>query len=287
MMVYKLGKWVGWGIPVVVSLIFLDGWGKTGAAELLANNPLELNQLLDKAESCKECHKQHFDQWKRSYHAQSLITIIGGMKKFIEEVEKEKGRFPNKKELLGCFDCHAPTLRFASEKFTQQVARMVVEGKKEELAEFRVECSYCHTVQVTGKTGKNVYYGPIENPEVTTHESKYAPEIADSEMCRSCHQSFYKLLEVYCSTVYESWRGTQTSRDKECQFCHMKAYDGTAAEMDEPIQRVVHDHTFPGGHFPSILQEAVKLNLTARKASPKVTFTVSIKNLAGHHFPDT
>lgn len=286
-MIYTLKRFASLGSLAFAFLIILCGGGTAGAEEVSAKNVQELNQLFDKAESCAECHKTHYDEWKGSYHAQSLVTILGGFKKYIEEVEKAKGRFPNKEELLGCFDCHVPTLRFASEELAQQVGRLVVEGKKEELAGFRVECSFCHTAQVTGKPEKNVYYGPIENPAPTAHESKYAPQMAKSDFCKSCHESFYKPLEVYCSTVYESWKKSRVSTDKECQYCHMKTRDGTAAETKEPIQRVVHDHTFPGGHSPSILQEAVKLRITAKQASSKVALTVSIKNLAGHHFPDT
>lgn len=275
-------------LAMVVSwLAFPSGKGAPRAAEPMAKDLTELNQLFVKPEACAECHKRAFEEWKSSYHSQALVTMLGGFKKYIEETEKARGRFPTKEELMGCLECHAPTLRFASEELVQQVGHMVVEGKKEELKAFNVECSYCHTVQATGKPEKEVYYGPIENPVAATHKSQYAPGMAKADFCQSCHQSFYQPLQVYCSTVYDSWKKTSVSAEKECQYCHMKSKDGTAADLENAPKRVVHAHDFPGGHFPSILQDAVKLNLTAKQASSKVAVLVGIKNLAGHQFPDT
>ncbi|MBI4330829.1 MAG: hypothetical protein HY673_06085 [Chloroflexi bacterium] len=274
-------------LAIAASWLALPGGkGVPRAAEPLVRDLAELDQLFVGPEGCAECHKRAFEEWKGSYHAQSLITMLGGFKKYIEETEKARGRFPTKEELMGCLECHAPRLRFASEELVQQVGRLVVEGKKEELKAFNVECSYCHTAQVTGKPEKEVYYGPIENPIPSIHFSQYAPGIKRAEFCQSCHQ-FYRPIPVYCSTVYESWKKTRVSADKECQYCHMKAKDGPAAEMENAPPRVIHAHDFPGGHSPAILQEAIKLTLTAKQASPKVAVTVGIKNLAGHQFPDT
>ncbi|MBI2876411.1 MAG: hypothetical protein HYY20_05980, partial [Candidatus Tectomicrobia bacterium] len=155
------------GMAIILAMAWLalpGGKKPPSAADFVIKDFKELNQFFARPEGCAKCHKRNFEEWKTSYHAQSVITMLGGFKKYIEETEKARGRFPNKEELMGCLGCHAPTLRFASEELVQKVGRLVVEGKKEELKDFNVECSYCHTAQVTGKPEKEVYYGPIENP---------------------------------------------------------------------------------------------------------------------------
>ncbi|MBI2876530.1 MAG: hypothetical protein HYY20_06580 [Candidatus Tectomicrobia bacterium] len=69
----------------------------------------------------------------------------------------------------------------------------------------------------------------------------------------------------------------------------MRTSDGLAAESDNtPMpKRVIHSHDFPGGHHPSILREAVKLKVKEKQTNPKVAFTVEIRSLTGHQFPDT
>jgi hypothetical protein len=250
----------------------------------LARSIAELNTLFPEADTCQGCHPQHYAEWKKSYHSQSLITILGGFKKYIQE----KGKL-SKEDYLACINCHAPTLKLATEELVQNIGQKVVEGRKEELAKFSITCSYCHTYGVTSNIEKEVYYGPIEDPLEASgvHQSRYAEKISQTEFCQECHMSA-KAPEVYCSLIYESWKASSVSAEKECQYCHMQSRDGLAAEnIKGAPQRVIHEHIFPGGHFPSILQNAVRLNISANLVKNKAIMTVNIRNLAGHRIPDS
>lgn len=249
----------------------------------------ELNKFYSPAESCSPCHKQPYEEWKTSYHAQAMTTIITGFTKYIKEVEAKKGKFPDKRDLMACFECHAPTLRLASEELVQQVAKLVVEGKKEELKKFNVDCSFCHTTNITGKLPEEgVYYGSIEDAikPVGTHGSKYAEITTKAESCEGCHKSFYEPLAIYCSLAYEYWKKGPISQEKECQYCHMKSRDGLASDSEGSPMRVIHSHDFPGDHSPAALKDAVRLSMDTNVSDQKVTMTVNIRNLTGHGIPD-
>lgn len=269
------------------------GFGPTDSssqeAAVTVKTEAELEGMFAKAETCAVCHSRAYEEWKTSYHSQAMVTIIAPFTKYIQEVEKEKGRFPNKEELMACMECHAPALRFASEELVQKVARLVVDNKKEELQKFSVDCAYCHTAAVTGKAERGVYYGQIEDPfRTAAHHSRYSDKITRTEFCASCHQTYRSAVaEVYCSNVYESWKASAVSAEKDCQSCHMKPRDGFASDIREAPMRVVRSHDFPGGHSPAMLQEAVRMNLETSRRDKTISLTVNIKSLAGHRFPDT
>lgn len=280
------------GLVGLLTLLSLPPWA--AAQTPMAKTWNELERLFPNSKDCAKCHNVHYQQWKKSYHSLSLVTSLGGMKGYIASVQKKKGRFPNKEELSGCFTCHLPTLRYANEEMNQQVARLVLDGKKDELeklAELKVGCAFCHSAAVNPKVEPNVYYGPIQDPQpaIRGHQSRYAEVMGSSEFCRSCH-SFLKTADrdIWCTLTYEAWvEGVSSKHGVQCQYCHMKSRDGLAAESEGMPVRVVHSHDFPGGHSPSILQDAVRLALSVNQVKGKLLVQVTMYNLAGHRIPDT
>lgn len=280
------------GVVAFLCLVSHPSWA---AAETpMAKSWNELERLFPNSKDCAKCHQAHYQQWEKSYHALSLVTSLSGMKGYIASEQKKKGRFPNKEELSGCFTCHLPTLRYASEEMNEQVARLVLDGKKDELeklAELKVGCAFCHSAAVNPKIEPNVYYGPIQDPQpaIGGHQSRYAEIMRSSEFCRSCH-SFLKTADrdIWCTLTYEAWvEGLSSKQGVQCQYCHMKSGDDRAAESEGMPVRVVHSHDFPGGHHPSILQDAVRLALSVDQANDTLLLQVTMHNLAGHRLPDT
>ncbi|MBI4482968.1 MAG: hypothetical protein HY652_08775 [Acidobacteria bacterium] len=253
------------------------------------NSLKELDEFFPPAQVCGSCHGRAHEEWQKSYHASALVDIATGFKKYISQVEAREGRFPNKQELLACFDCHVPALKFAAEPVVQQVARWVVEGNRPEMTRFNVGCAFCHTGAVTGRPEKNVVHGSIESayqPE-GIHRSQFAPKMRKADFCATCHQAYESpVAKVFCSLVFESWQKSPVRETKQCQDCHMKASDGVASDYPGSPTRVVHTHRFQGGHSAEMLQEALQLALEVGKPATSLPVEVRITNLAGHRLPD-
>jgi hypothetical protein len=280
------------GLAPLLALLSMPQWAT--AQTPMAKTWSELTRLFPGSKECAECHKAHYQQWQNSYHSLSLTTSLKGIASYIASEQRKKGRFPNKEELSGCFSCHLPTLRYASEQMNEQVARLVLDGKKDELeklAELNVGCAFCHSAAVNPEVEANVYYGPIQDPQpaIRGHQSRYSGLMSSSEFCRSCH-SFLKTADrsIWCTLTYEAWKeGPASKQGVQCQYCHMKSRDDVAAQTEGMPTRVVHSHDFPGGHHPSILQDAVRLALSVKRGRGRLLVQVTMHNLAGHRIPDS
>lgn len=270
---------------LVCIFVFLQGRAYGQPKEKSARSVKELKELLVPVEGCAKCHESHYQQWKSSYHAQALKTMFVIYKKYLDEIGKSKGKV-SREDSMGCLKCHAPTFQFATDEAIQEADKMVMEGKTEPLESFGVDCIHCHTYEAVSEPEGNTYYGPIEDPVKTApHHSSYEPKTVTSEFCQSCHESAKK-PEVYCSLAYESWKESQVSKDKQCQYCHMKSRDGVASK--EGPTRVLHSHDFAGGHSPAALKDAVSMHLASKvKQDGLIELEIAITNLTGHQIPDT
>lgn len=92
-------------------------------------------------ETCKTCHAKAYDEWKTSFHSQSVVHSVGGIRNFIKVgLEKEWNKPVTKEHVMRCMFCHAPVLKDASEPLIKEVANLIVtavdgkhSAKKEEL----------------------------------------------------------------------------------------------------------------------------------------------------------
>ena len=251
-------------------------------------------------DKCKTCHAKVHDDWKTSYHSQSIVHSLGGMRNFIVVGLGQEWKKPvNRDNLMRCMDCHAPMLREASESLAKQVADMIVaavdekdEGKKaaakKELAKLNVNCIICHNSKISiaknlvGAPKPGVYYGPTGKAS-PSHGTEKTPVISTALFCGQCH-GIYTPPDgdfIGCNTLYGSYQdgfrgngGTET-----CQDCHMKAGN--------------KGHRFPGAYDVEMVKEGIAVDvqaagvkLTPGKWVPTAVVNVGLINNAGHRIPD-
>lgn len=251
-------------------------------------------------ESCKACHEKAYNEWKTSYHSQSVVHSLGGIRNFIVVgLGKEWNKPVNREHMMRCMDCHAPQLKDASESLIKEISQLIVTAvdekddakkaaAKKELAKLNVNCIICHNTKVSieknlrGTSQKDVYYGPSGKPS-PAHKTEKSNAIASSLFCGQCHGQYSPPDgdTVGCNTLYGSYQdayrangGTET-----CQDCHMK--------------KANRGHTFPGAYQADIVKEGIGLDaqitgirLHPGKWIPTAVVNVGLANKAGHRIPD-
>lgn len=247
-------------------------------------------------EACKSCHGKVHDEWKSSYHAQSVVHSLGGIRNFIVVgLGKEWNKPVSKEHLMRCMDCHAPQLKDASESLIKHVADLIVaavdkkdENAKKELGKLNVNCVVCHNMKVSieknlhGAPEKGVYYGPTGKAS-PAHKTMKSNVITSAVFCGQCH-GIYTPPDgdtIGCNTLYGSYQDAYRANggSETCQDCHMK--------------KANRGHTFPGAYQEAILKEGlvVDANITGirlhpGKWIPTAIVNVGLTNKAGHRTPD-
>ncbi|OGW27291.1 MAG: hypothetical protein A2X56_05200 [Nitrospirae bacterium GWC2_57_13] len=251
-------------------------------------------------DTCRTCHAKVHTEWTSSYHSQSVVHSLGGIRNFIVVGLGQEWKKPvNRDNLMRCMACHAPQLAEASEGLATQVADLIIaavdekDGKKKdaakkEIAKLNVNCIVCHNTKIIleknlkGDPKPNVYYGPTGKSS-PAHRSAKSKEIQTALFCGQCH-GIYTPPDgdiIQCNTLYgsyqEAYRGNGGA--ETCQDCHMLAKN--------------RGHKFPGAYEVEIVKEGVDLDvqaaaikLTPGKWIPTAIVTVSLTNKAGHRIPD-
>ncbi len=252
-------------------------------------------------EACKGCHSAIHREWKESFHSQSILHSLPGMKGFIMTgIKKEWGREVTKADMMKCFHCHAPQLYDASDVLVKKVAELIVAavdeqdaGKKEaarkELARLNVNCMVCHNKVVNrpsegwlGKPEKDTMYGPekVSAPHKTTRSNI----LRSAVFCGQCHGVYNPPDNdfIMCNTLYDSYLNAYSSHggQKTCQDCHMREKK--------------RGHTFPGSYVPDMVKEGLEFGAEAKgykhlvgtKWAPRIMVTADIYNRSGHRTPD-
>ena len=280
-----------------------------GWAAKEANSIDELVKMYDDS-ACWECHTEKHEQWKGSFHSDPINTSLGGIRNFIKVgLEKEWETELNKDQLMKCLDCHAPVVKFASEKLAKKIGEMIVtavdkkgtkeaEKAKRELAKLNVGCTSCHNIKATtvaqGLRGNPEYgmvYG-LEGNSSDGHETIASIELTRSIFCMQCHGIYASPdgEKIQCNTLSGSYQDAYLSLggSQTCQDCHMKAKG--------------RDHRFPGGHDLDIVKEGLGLQVEVTQYRhlpgkikgvkndkawvPSAVITAFIQNKAGHRIPD-
>lgn len=269
----------------------------------------ELIEMFDDSK-CRPCHSELYDQWKNSWHANTINSSLKGMRNFIQIGLKEEWNRPlTKAEVLKCLDCHAPAVNFASEKLAVKIGEMIVtafekkdtpeaEAAKKELAKLNVGCIACHNLKATtiaiglrGAPVPGAVYG-IHGKKSPGHETIESAELKTSLFCMQCH-GIHVAPDgevIQCNTLSGSFQDAYSNLggSETCQDCHMRKNN--------------RGHSFPGGHDLDIVKEGIGFNVqvtpykhlpgqvpgvTDEKAwVPSAVLTAFITNKAGHRIPD-
>lgn len=277
------------------------------AMEKQADTLDELVGMFDES-GCMDCHDEVHNEWSASWHAQSVVSSLGGMHNFIEIGLAKEWETPlTKAQLLKCLDCHAPIVNFASEELAVEIGGMIVtafkqkgtpagDKAKKELAKLNVGCLSCHNIKATavargfnGPAEEGMIYGPNGEDAGDAHETLEAVDITRSGFCMQCH-GVYMAADgetIQCNTLSGSYRNGYVANggSQTCQDCHMKK-----------------GHLFPGGHDLETVKEglgfAVEIDpykhlpgqikgvKDPKKWVPSAVVNVFIENKTGHRVPD-
>jgi hypothetical protein len=235
------------------------------------------NSVLPAAQ-CSSCHPQHYDQWRRSFHARSLTSddFVRTFSQYLQSIGEQAREDPQSS--MACLSCHAPLLKHAGPEIVRQVADSVLARETEKLAGFEVGCVACHVVE------NRVFSGPIKKPQDNPfHLSKFSPSYKEASFCADCHT--WTSSKIPCSNVYTDWKISRAAKGGvTCQSCHMAETSGSAAAGGP--ERKIHAHVFPGGRSAAMLQKAVVLGLKANFRKDRLDVTATIRNLTPHRVPD-
>ncbi len=116
---------------------------------------------------CSDCHKEIYNQWKKSRHSKSWIS--SGYKKATQNYSKTK-----------CFSCHIPYEIKVGEK------PEVREKHREE----GVNCVACHFKEET--MSMHGPYDVFSPPHPSTEDKNYM----NSKICSGCHEKTYRQWEL-------------------------------------------------------------------------------------------
>jgi hypothetical protein len=250
--------------------------------------------------SCMTCHEKVHEEWKASFHAQSVVHSLEGLRNFlvhgVKEAWKQK---PNKENLMRCMDCHAPQLREASEALTAEVAGMIISAVDDKddakraaavkkLSGLNVSCIICHNTKVSieknlrGGPKAGVYYGPSGKP-TSAHATARSEVITSAVFCGQCH-GIHTPPDgdfMQCNTLYGSYQDAYRGSGgmETCQDCHMRAKG--------------RGHSFPGAYDTTMVKDGIGIDvqatgfrLTPGTWTPAAVVNVGLTNRAGHRIPD-
>jgi Cytochrome c554 and c-prime len=209
-----------------------------------------------KAESCGECHREIYDEWKTSIHAHAYEDP------FFQAYWKKD------KNVWVCLNCHTP-LENQQPTLIKEIPRGRVEKAVQE---------------------PNPQYDPEYQKESVTCAVCH---VRDAQVCYRCHNVVSGPAQFYnvgpCGT-YAEYEGKFFMQERGfiCQSCHMPEIDRPVA-TNSPIRRG-RKHLWRGGHDPDMVKRAVGIQVRADNASPKpgdrVGFTLTLVNAgAGHKIP--
>ena len=232
------------------------------------------------AESCGQCHREIYEEWKTSIHARAYEDP------FFQAYWKKD------KNIWICLNCHTP-LENQQPTLIREIPRGRVEKAVQEPnphydAEYQKEavtCAVCHVRD-------GVIYGPFED-SAAPHPTEFDPNFRTVQPCYRCHNVVSGPAQFYrvgpCGT-YAEYEGKFFIKERGfiCQSCHMPEIDRPVA-INGPIRRG-RRHLWRGGHDPEMVKRAIGVQVSSDATSPKpgerVTFTLTLVNAgAGHKIP--
>src|SRR2546427_5971222 len=190
-----------------------------------------------KAEDCGQCHREIYEEWKPSYHAQAYTDP------FFRAYWRKDG------EVWICLNCHTPLANQQPALITEIPRSRVEKAVKapnpdydQALQQEGITCAGCHVRD-------GVILGPFDD-SVVPHPTQFDPRFRTTEICYRCHQVPKGPFQFYnvgpCGTFPE-YEGTYFARERGliCQSCHMPEIERPMAEGG-PIRRG-RQHLWRGG----------------------------------------
>jgi len=265
----------------------------------------ELAQMYN-IEACADCHEEIYDEWKGSWHSQSLTDsrVIRTWRTFILSGLDQKG-LPRSTLKNICLVCHAPQIKYATDEVAARIADLIVtaaddpdvakrEAAVKELSKINVNCLICHNMKAVpgGQAQAKTIYSIRDDIDTEPHKEEIGFDTIKSEyltkakFCSECHHGCPPgMPSTICPTLWTSYQEHYIAHGgtKICQDCHMQ--QGEDHKM----------HNFPGITDIEFAKTGIDLILHAsptqyayhleNKIVPAVIINVQVKNISGHGIP--
>lgn len=267
------------------------------------------------SDTCKQCHKEIYKQWKGSMHAQSTAledpihgtfygAVIGDPR--AEGVTSKAGKYPV------CLQCHSPNA--AKDKTTKLDAKPAyAEG---------VNCVACHTLAkfkgtkgADGKlqlglkayetsatlqgpqgfktqfadAGEDMFGGVSDegdqkpNPHLGEDVEMDGKVIASMPMTGNARQLKTNDACMGCHDFRPNGKGVPLCRTGDEYHDANSGVACTSCHM--PISGGIADHTMGGGHDIAMLKRAVVLSVQSETNGDQLKTTVTMENKQPHSLP--
>lgn len=232
------------------------------------------------AESCGQCHREIYEEWKTSIHSQAYSDPFF------------QAYWTKDKHIWVCLNCHTP-LQNQQPTIIKDIPRDRVEravhepnpGYDPEYQQEGVTCAACHVRD-------GVILGPFDDA-VAPHPTKFDPSFRTTQLCYRCHSVVGGPAQFYnggpCGTYSEYESGYwMKERGFICQTCHMPEIERPVA-TGGPIRRG-RQHLWRGGHDPDMVKRAIGIKVVSEPPESKpgdtVRVTLTLINAgAGHKLP--
>ena len=226
----------------------------------LANELLDRKPAMPSSESCGKCHKEIYEQWKSSLHAQAWTSPTF------------QAWTKTKKKPDSCYRCHAPEpVLGTAPKRPKTRADQRDEG---------VGCATCHILD--GKTHGPKGGRPCNGQETKQH-ALFGGGAKGVDLCQSCHRVTPKPV-ISLGKDFE--KAKLAAKGKSCKQCHMPEVEGVIAidpATGKPTapKRKFRSHVFRGASDKEMVAKALKLAVSKKDGK----IVASVSNETGHRLP--
>jgi len=213
--------------------------------------------------SCKECHKDIYEEYQYSYHSKGYFKDMLH-RKIADKISLKK---------YDCATCHMPSAddREALIKGDKRPDKQNVTNRD------AVSCFFCHTVAYVKKAHtfnvniparqsedyKPTLFGSLKNPDDNNKHSSVHSPIYEKFVCFGCHSHKRNGNDLL---IFDS----KMSDSKECIKCHMPLVPGGNENMNKRARVEHHSHYFPGVHSKDMRAKAVTLKAKIKNKTVEI-----------------
>jgi len=224
--------------------------------------------------SCKECHKDIYNEYQHSYHSKDYFNDIlhrhiadkistnrydcavchmpaaKNIDNLIKGIDRPNSAVTRQKDAISCFLCHEIAYVKKSHKFNVNVLTKQVDGYKPSL------------------------YGNLENPDENDKHSSLHNPIYSKNVCLGCHSHKRNKNDLL---IFQAAKPGVTSQG--CIKCHMPYIPGGDENINKKARTKHRSHYFFGIHDDEMRKKSIDLKLNIKK---KYHIIITLKNKMGH-----
>ena len=224
--------------------------------------------------SCKECHRDIYNEYQRSYHSKGYFNDI--LHRHIAD------KISTKK--YDCAICHMPAA---------QNLEALADGRERPNSnnirqKDAISCFLCHEIAYIKKAHrynhiiltkqtegyKPSLYGELKNPDDNDKHSSLNNPLYKDNVCKGCHSHKRNKNDLL---IFKAMDDKQSS--KECIKCHMPYIQGGNENMNKRARLKHRSHFFYGVHNDEMRRKSISLKLNIKK---RYHIIVTLKNKMAH-----